>query len=182
MKLQRIGVAFLLCTLLFSSISVKGQTKAIETSGDIVLVGLPALALGSSLIIEDYQGTGQFAKGFVLNQLVTIGLKLSIRKPRPNMENNNAFPSGHTSTTFQSAAFIQKRYGWKYGIPAYALASFTGYSRIETDKHDIFDVLAGAIIGIGSSYLFTGPYEKSKMHLTLTSGKDGFMVGFNYSF
>ncbi|GGG20034.1 phosphoesterase [Dokdonia pacifica] len=161
---------------------VKAQNQTIETTGDIILYSLPAIALGSTLVLKDYQGTGQFAKGFALNQAVTFGLKLAINKPRPDLSNNNAFPSGHTSTTFQSAAFIQRRYGWEYGIPAYVLAGFTGYSRIEADKHDILDILAGAVIGIGSTYLFTKPYEKQNMQLTLTSGDDGFLVGFNYQF
>ena len=80
-------------------------------------------------------------------------LKLLIDKQRPNMENNNAFPSGHTSTTFQSASFIQRRYGWKYGIPAYILSSYTGITRLTADKHDVIDIVAGAVVGIGSTLL-----------------------------
>jgi len=92
---------------------------------------MPATALTGSLIAGDYEGTWQFAKGFALNQAVTIGLKYATDKKRPYNNGDRAFPSGHTSTTFQSAAFIQKRYGWSYGIPAYILAGYTGYSRIE---------------------------------------------------
>ncbi len=92
------------------------------------------------------------------------------------------FPSGHTSTTFQSASFIQRRYGWKYGIPAYALAAFTGYSRINAQKHDGWDVLAGAVVGIGSSYLFTTPYQKEHMELTLSSWQNQRLLGFTYKF
>jgi membrane-associated phospholipid phosphatase len=93
------------------------------------------------------------------------------------MENNNAFfPLGHTSTTFQSTALIQKRYGWKYGIPAYALAGFTGYSRINADKHDILDVLAVAAIGIGCSYLFNTPYQREHLEVTLISSNNGFLT------
>lgn len=182
---SRIGLygllAFFYIFFLFQH-SLLAQSKAIETTGDVLLFALPATALGASLFEENGKGTGQFAKGFVLNQAITFGLKLAVNKQRPNFENNNAFPSGHTSTTFQSAAFIQKRYGWKYGIPAYALAGFTGYSRINADKHDILDVLAGAAIGIGSSYLFTTPYQREHMELTLNSSNDGFLLGFKYKF
>ncbi len=43
---------------------------------------------------------------------------------------------------------MRKRYGWDYGIPAYAAASFVGYSRVESGKHYAHDVVAGAAIGI----------------------------------
>ncbi len=165
-----------------STFSIYCQNKTLETSGDIILYTLPAVALGSSLFQKDYKGASDFGKGFALNQLLTFGLKFAIDKERPNMENNNSFPSAHTSTTFQSAAFIQKRYGWKYGIPAYALASYTGFTRIKADKHDIIDVIAGAIIGVGSSFLFTKRYKKTNTQLTFTSNEDRFLIGFNHVF
>lgn len=131
---------------------------------------------------KDYKGTWQFTKGFLFNQGVTLVLKEALNKPRPFNNGDNAFPSGHTSTTFQSAAFVQKRYGWKYGIPAYLLAGFTGYSRINAQKHDGWDVLAGAVVGIGSAYLFTTPYQKKHMSLTFLSSYRGYVVGFKYEF
>jgi len=177
------GILFsLIFFLLLCSKSTHAQSRTIETTGDVLLFTLPATALTTSLIIKDYEGTWQFAKSALLNQAVTIGLKYATGKSRPNNNGERAFPSGHTSTTFQSAAFIQKRYGWKYGIPAYALAGFTGYSRINAQKHDGWDVLAGAVIGIGSSYLFTTPYQKEHMELTFSSDADSISIGFRYKF
>jgi len=172
----------IISVLFFYIHSSFSQNKTIETSGDLLLFMLPATALGSTLIIGDKKGTWQFTKGFLVNQVVTLGLKSVIDKERPNMENNYAFPSGHTSTTFQSASFIQKRYGWKYGIPAYILAGYTGYSRIEADKHDIIDVLAGAAIGVGSTYLFTSPYQQEHMELTYSNRGGNYLIGFRYKF
>lgn len=158
------------------------QNKTVETAGDVLLYAMPAVALGSTVIIGDGKGTWQFAKGFVANQAVIIGLKYAINKPRPYDNGDKAFPSGHTSTTFQSAAFIQRRYGWKFGIPAYALAAFTGWSRINAHKHDGWDVLAGAIIGVGSSYIFTKPYQREHMELTFNSWDGNYVLGFKYKF
>ncbi len=157
-----------------------GQNKALKTASDVLALTLPATALTGSLIAKDYKGTWQFTKGALLNQAVTIGLKYATNKKRPYNNGYRAFPSGHTSTTFQSAAFIQKRYGWKYGIPAYVLAGFTGYSRIAAHKHDGWDVLAGAVVGIGSAYLFTTPYQKEHLELTFASDSDSFSLGFKY--
>ncbi len=161
---------------------ISAQDQTVESVGDALLFVLPATALTGSLAIGDYEGTWEFSKGFALNQVVSTGLKYAIHKDRPYNHGNRAFPSGHTSTTFQSAAFIQKRYGWRYGIPAYALAGFTGYSRINAQRHDGWDVLAGAVVGIGSAYLFTSPYQKEHMELTVSGGDANYALGFKYKF
>ena len=175
-KLLIITILFLYTHLLFS------QNKTIETSGDILAIALPATAIGTTFIKGDKKGTWQFAKGFLINGAISLGLKSIIDKERPDMSDNNSFPSAHTSISFHSAAFLQKRYGWKYGIPAYILAGYTGYTRIEADKHDGYDVLAGALIGIGSAYLFTTPYQQEHMELTYSSGNGNHLIGFKYKF
>jgi len=158
------------------------QNKTVETSGDVLLFLMPTVAFGTTIFKKDYKGTWQFTKGALLNVAVSYSLKQIVSKQRPNMENYNSFPSGHTSITFQSAAFIQRRYGWKVGIPAYLLASYTGFSRIQADKHDIYDVLAGAVVGVGSTYIFTTPYQQEHMELTFSGGQGDFLVGFKFKF
>jgi membrane-associated phospholipid phosphatase len=109
-------------------------------------------------------------------------MKLSINKQRPDISNNNYFPSGHTSTTFQSVSFIHRCYGFKYSISAYAMAGFTAFSRIDAEKHDGWDILAGAVIGVGSSYLFITEYQQKYMELTFNSQEGSYLLGFNYKF
>ena len=178
---KRFIICLTACLLLMSG-KLLAQNQSVQTAGDVLLVALPATAIGSTLIIGDQKGSWQFAKGFMLNYALTIGLKHTINKKRPYDNGNFAFPSGHTSITFQSASFIQRRYGWEYGIPAYALASFAGYSRLNAHKHDGWDVLAGAVIGIGSTYLFTTPYQKEHLELTFMSDEKGYLFGFKYKF
>lgn len=160
--------------------NVRGQNETLKTTGDVLVVALPITVITTTLIIGDKKGSWQFAKGLALNQLVTFGLKEIINKPRPDGSNNNSFPSGHTSTAFQSASFIQRRYGWKYGAAAYALAGFIGYTRIEADKHDGWDVLGGIVIGVGSTYIFTTPYQKEHFELTFNSAQGDYLIGFKY--
>jgi membrane-associated phospholipid phosphatase len=50
--------------------------------------------------------------------------------------------------SFASATVLQRELGWKVGIPAYAVASFIGASRIEDKRHFLSDVAFGAAIGI----------------------------------
>lgn len=158
------------------------QNKTVKTSGDVLLFAMPVAAISSTLFLEDKEGSWQFLKGFVLNGMASYSLKLIINKERPDMSNNHSFPSGHTSITFQSASFIQKRYGWKYGIPAYALASYTGFTRLNANKHDFVDVLSGAILGVGSTYIFTTPYQKEHMELSFSKDENDFSIGYRYKF
>ena len=138
--------------------------------------------LGTSFIVGDEKGAWQFTKGLLLTAGVTYGLKLSINKQRPDMSNNNSFPSGHTSTVFHSAGYIHRRYGFKYSIPSYLLAGFTAASRIDSKKHDIIDVLVGAAIGLGSNLLFTTEYQQKHMEISFNSSEGNYLLGFTYKF
>ena len=133
-------------------------SDGVERAGEILQLALPATAAGLALAFHDRDGFVQFSESGAVTLGVTYGLKYSIDATRPN-GGQHSFPSGHTSTSFASAEFIRGRYGWSYGIPAYIAASFVGYSRVESKQHHTRDVIAGAVIGIGSSYLFTTPYK-----------------------
>lgn len=156
---------------LFLSISFiplcQGQSrKSIDKSTDILAFVNPVAGLVGSLAIGDYQGTKQIVLGGATSLAANYILEYSIRKKRPDGSGQHAFPSTHTAVSFQGAAFLQRRYGWKFGIPAYALSAYVGWGRIYAKKHDIWDVLAGAAIGAGSAYIYTRPFTK-KHELTL---------------
>jgi len=148
------SITLLLC-LVFTEAAM--ATDGVETAGNIIQLLLPASAAGMTLGYHDKEGFIQLAESGLLTLAVTYGLKYTVSETRPNGVDNHSFPSGHTSTSFASAEFVRERYGWGYGIPAYIAASFVGYSRIESKEHYTRDVIAGAVIGIGSSWLFTAP-------------------------
>jgi membrane-associated phospholipid phosphatase len=133
-------------------------SDSVATAGDILQYVLPATAAGLTLAYRDGQGALQFGESAAVTLGVTYGLKYTVNETRPN-GGHQSFPSGHTSISFSSAEFMRKRYGWEYGVPAYALASFVAYSRVEAGQHHPHDVVAGAAIGIVSSYIFTRPYK-----------------------
>jgi membrane-associated phospholipid phosphatase len=170
------------CTLAQDTADTKPHAGTTQKIGDVILFALPAATLGSSFIIGDEEGAWQFTKGFLLTVGITYGLKLSVNKQRPDNSNDNSFPSGHTSIVFHSAGYIHRRYGFKYSIPAYALAGLTAASRIDSKKHDILDIMAGAAIGLGSNLLFTTEYQQEHMELTYSSFEDNHMIGFKYKF
>ncbi len=101
------------------------------------------------------------AKSLGLSAVSTLVLNSIIDKDSPNGSSSDAFPSGHAAIVFGSAGFIQNRYGWRPGIPAYVFASYVGWLRVETDDHDYADVAAGAAVGIISSYLLTNAFDKN---------------------
>ena len=168
-------------TLLAQDMSLK-KTGTTQKIGDVLLFSLPITTFATTFIIGDKKGAWQFTKGLLVTNAVTYGLKIGINKQRPDMSNNNSFPSGHTSNTFYSAGFIHRRYGFKYSIPAYLLAGFTAASRLDSKKHDLLDVLAGAAIGLGSNLLFTTEYPQEHMELTFNSNNSEYLVGFKYNF
>jgi len=179
----------IVCCLLFAQFSYAQDTSetipqvgTVQKIGDVILIALPVATLGTSLIKGDNEGAWQFTKGLLLTEAVTFGLKLGVNKQRPDMSNDNSFPSGHTSTVFHSAGYIHRRYGFKYSIPAYALAGFTAASRIDSKKHDILDVLAGTAIGLGSNLVFTTEYQQEHMELTYDNFEGDHLIGFKYKF
>jgi hypothetical protein len=148
-------VPFLLC--LTASLDTRAGDN-IQTAGDILQYVLPATAGGLTLGYQDYKGTLQFGESAALTLGVTYSLKYAVNERRPN-GSSQSFPSAHSSISFSAAEFMRKRYGWKYGVPAYAAASFVAFSRVEAREHYAHDVVAGAAIGIVSSYIFTRPYK-----------------------
>lgn len=145
---------------------------------------LPAAALGIAAYKGDYEGMAQLGVGWAVTQLGTEGVKTAFPKQRPNgSAGTRSAASGHTSSAFSAAAFLHHRYGWEYGVPAYAYAGLTGLARVKAKKHYPEDVLVGALLGIGVSYMFTPKFEDEPFSVSATTSKDGgFGLGFAWVF
>ena len=126
-----------------------------DQQADVLMLALPASAYVLTLVEDDDEGAWQLTKSLGAAALATLALNALIEDDAPNGSSDDAFPSGHATIAFGTAAFIQRRYGWKRGLPAYLVASYTGWLRVETDDHDYTDVLGGAAVGILASYLLT---------------------------
>lgn len=100
-------------------------------------------ALGSDLV-----------QAQIVNTVLTQGVKFSVGRPRPD-GSRFSFPSGHTSATFATATVLQRHFGWKAGVPAYALAGYVAASRLQENKHFASDVIFGAAVGIVSGRAVT---------------------------
>ena len=154
----RVVLALLLLAASLGKIAQAGDS--IESSGDILRAAIPAAAFAMTFAKDDRQGRRQFYKSFGANVAATLVLKELIDKERPDGSDDDALPSGHTSTAFQGAAFLHRRYGFGTAWPAWVLAAYTGWTRLDADEHDEADVIAGAALGIASSMLFVERFER----------------------
>jgi hypothetical protein len=100
-------------------------------------IGQPRVAaLGADLV-----------RAQIVTQTLTAGIKLSVQRTRPD-GSQYSLPSGHASTTFATATVLQRHFGWKAGVPAYAMASYVAASRVQVQRHYLSDVALGATLGI----------------------------------
>ncbi|MDR1338142.1 MAG: phosphatase PAP2 family protein [Rickettsiales bacterium] len=152
--------------------------SAIEEIGGYMQVIVPAYAFGMAVNEKDWEGTKQFTYSFATMEIGVNGLKSIIKEERPDGSNNKSFPSGHTASAFSGATFIHKRYGVKRAIIPYAMATFTGYSRIESDKHHWWDVAAGAAISSLTTWFFVSEYNDVRVSVSTDKIKLGFRMEF----
>jgi undecaprenyl-diphosphatase len=101
----------------------------------------------------------------LLAEGLTISLKAVTKRERPYLaypdlftgkspSNDYSFPSGHTSVAFATATSLSLAYPkWYVIVPSFAYAGTVGYSRMYLGIHYPSDVLAGALVGAGSSLL-----------------------------
>jgi membrane-associated phospholipid phosphatase len=178
MKLSVVIAKFLVLTMLIAVISsaCAHASNSVEAAGDILVYLLPATSTGLTIYHEDGKGTLQFAKSMALALGATFALKYIVLEERPNNEDSYSFPSAHSSSSFCSAEFLRKRYGRDSGIPAYAIATYVAFTRVHAKQHYIHDVVAGAAIGIASSYLFSRPYRGWQVQVEFDSKYHGLRV------
>lgn len=125
-------------------------------SREIKLIGLEALSvLGiSQIIVQGLKRTLSRERPYkILKQLHTFGINLR----------DYSFPSGHTTASFSIASTIALNMP-RVSILVFIIAMIIGLSRIYLGVHYPTDVLAGIILGIGSSivvhYLLLGYIEQ----------------------
>lgn len=104
----------------------------------------------------------------VLNGVITSTLKVAVGRERPN-GGEHSFPSGHTSATFASAAVLNGHFGWKVGVPGYAIAGLVGWTRIRDRSHWVSDAVFGAAIGLAAGRTVTAGHRARTWTVVPTS-------------
>lgn len=150
--------------------------KTVGKTTYVGMVGLPLVALTTVLVKQDWKGLTQGLEVAGATIGTTFLLKFMVNERRPDGSNMHSFPSGHTSFTFAAAGFLQRRYGWAFGIPAYAVSAYVGWGRVYAKKHHIWDTVVGAAIGMAFAYVFTTPFAE-KHDLSLQTFSNGGIMG-----
>ena len=152
-------------------------------AGDIVTVLLPIAAFSTAYFKDDTEGEKEWLRDTVISEVVNTTLRVAFNQTswgkRPN-GGSYGFPSGHAGFVFSQAGFLQERYGWKYGMPALALATAVSYIRVREDKHHWRDVIAGGAISYGISMLTVTPEHAT--HIAPIVGPDWLGIRFERSF
>ena len=106
---------------------------------------------------------------YLISSLAMTVVVQSIKKisslPRPDGAGKNAFPSGHTSTAFVAAEFLNQEYKDRSPLISaggYLAASLVGYMRLYNNRHWFKDIISGAGIGIGITKLVYWVYPSIK--------------------
>jgi membrane-associated phospholipid phosphatase len=140
------------------------------------------VAGGIAVWKDDWTGAKQLAAVTVLTVGTAYVLKKFIKEQRPDHSDYKSFPSDTAALAFAPAGFLWRRYGWEYGLPAYAAAEFVGYSRVDAKKHHWWDVLASAAISFGYNELITTRFRpRNSLYTSLDAGPDGVYASVHYT-
>lgn len=160
---------FLILCMTLASLQSFAQNASGRNS-NILAVGLPAYAASISYLKGDEQGLIQLIESEAATWVAVEALKASTHRTRPDGSDNKSFPSGHTAVSFSAAQYLYMKGGWEYGLPAYALAGYVGYARVNADKHHLSDVIAGGAIGALTTYSLTDSVTGDRLSMTLFPG------------
>ncbi len=114
----------------------------------------------------------------ILSQTLTQAVKFTVQRQRPDRSNDKSFPSGHSSSAFATATVLQRHYGWKVGVPAYALGGYVSLARMAWNRHHATDVVMGAAFGIASARTVTMSMGKTQFNVGVRPEKGGASVNF----
>ncbi|MCM0083197.1 phosphatase PAP2 family protein [Geomonas sp. Red32] len=142
-------------------------------SGHVAMSIVPVGALAIAYLKNDTEGEKQFLRNLganqLLNSLARLGFNQTSLGKRPN-GGDYGFPSGHVAFAGAGASFLEERYGWKYGVPAWAVTGYVAYVRVDNRDHHVRDVLAASALAYVVAKLFVTPEYAS--HLAPVVGPD----------
>lgn len=137
-----------------------------NTTTEICILVPATLITGSFLKKDDSALRKSLIVGTSLatTAVITYVLKETVNRERPFVKypfldpgisvSSASFPSGHTSNSFSLATSLSLACPkWYVVVPSYLWASSVAYSRLHLGVHYPSDVLAGILIGSGSSFI-----------------------------
>jgi len=155
--------------------------KNIETLGKGIAIALPVVAGGIAYYKDDKIGIAQLLVESAMTVGTVYALTSIVSEPRPDGSDFHSFPSETTALAASGSSFLWRRYGWEYGLPAFAATQFVSYSRVQAHQHRWYDTLASSGIAAGYAYALGTPFKKRyNIETSLEPAPDGAMVRLSY--
>ena len=117
----------------------------------------------------------------LLTQAFTYGIKVAVQRDRPTGE-CCAFPSGHASVTFATAAVLERHFGYRASWPMFAIAGYVSASRLTDNRHFLSDVLFGSALGMASGWTVVGRHGRDSFVLLPVPARGGIAVAGSWDF
>jgi membrane-associated phospholipid phosphatase len=111
----------------------------------------------------------------IVSQAMVYAIKYSVQRDRPTGE-CCAFPSGHATSAFSSAAVFERHFGERGSWWALTAASYVAGSRLVDNRHFLSDVVFGAALGEAIGWTVVGRHGRDRYVLRAVPMKGGGMI------
>lgn len=161
------------CAVLFGGVALLAATVSpaaaagsdLRKAGNIVVIALPAAAVGISLAHDgDWKGLGEFA----ISTGLTVGsaylIRELVRENRPDHSDMHTLTPPDLALADASANYLWSRYGWKYGVPAYALRFVVSEGLTDAKKNHWYDTLATSALAFTFNYAFVTNWKDEQRY------------------
>ena len=149
--------------------------------GDGIDFALPAAAAGVAIYKRDWAGLGDLLEATVLTVGTAYAASHIVVERQPDGE-PHSFPSVTSAIGASGSSFLWARYGWEYGLPAFAIKQVASYSLSHARQAHWYDSVASSAIASGFSYFITPRFSKYVIYSSLEPMGDGGVVRLGYAF
>ena len=190
---MKFSLTVLICALLANmqageaatSVPAPSLTTSYKTTAGSVATGLaislPLLATGITIAKHDRAGAAELLVGTILSVGTTYALNNIVREERPDFASDHSFPAETSALAASSSAFLWGRYGWRYGVPAFAASDFVSFSLTQVKKAHWYDTLASSLVATGYGLAVTKRFKsRYNINTRVSAMPGGGLLSFSY--
>ncbi|MEJ0027533.1 MAG: hypothetical protein WDN01_16025 [Rhizomicrobium sp.] len=181
MRVRTVSAA-LCAAILLTAPPAFAADAGLRKAGNIINIALPVSAAGVALLHRDWKGFGEFAVAAGLTVGTTYALNQIVRIRRPDHSDFHSFAPPDLALADSSADFLWDRYGWQYGMPAYAARFVSSYALTDNKKNHWYDTLASAAVAYGFNYAIVTRYRPQRYRLSVEPEPNGASLHFVMQF
>ena len=104
---------------------------------------------------------------------VTEALREIVRIRRPDHSDFQCFTPPDLALADSAGDYLWDRYGWKYGVPAYAARFLVSYALSDAKKNHWYDTAASAALAYGFNYALVSRYHERPVRVSFDPEPNG---------